>query len=163
MDIKTRSAADMPTSAFRLLLHAGALALALTAGSAAAQGTSGVDCPQPRFTDKAPEDFLARTNPLQADAENLAAGARLFAEQRRGAACTACHGVRGDGHGPMSSMFKPPPRNFGCTKTINDIPDGQLFWVIKFGSPGTSMPPHLHLGDEDIWRLVQHLRNLARR
>jgi hypothetical protein len=60
---------------------------------------------------------------------------------------------------PRSNV--PRPRNFRCAVTINDVPDGQLFWIIRFGSPGTSMPPHRKFTDEQIWELVSYLRTLA--
>lgn len=126
-----------------------------------AQSAGKLDCPQPRFTGSAPAEYLSRTNPLASSAEELAAGQVLYANNARGAACTACHGARGDARGPMSSMFTPPPRNFACAKTVSDIADGQLFWIIRYGSPGTAMPPHPALGDDDIWRLVLHLRRMA--
>ena len=36
------------------------------------------ECPQPRFTDKAPPEYLTRTNPLTVDADTLAAAERLY-------------------------------------------------------------------------------------
>ena len=36
------------------------------------------ECPQPRFTGKAPPDYLARTNPLSATPETLAVAERLY-------------------------------------------------------------------------------------
>ena len=45
---------------------------------------------------------------------------------------------------------------------MNGIPDGQLFWIVRNGSPGTSMPDFRGLSDEQIWQLVLHLRTLAR-
>ena len=54
------------------------------------------------------------------------------------------------------------PRNFACAATIKGVPDGQLFWIIKFGSPGTAMPPHAALKDEQIWQLILYLRQLAK-
>ncbi len=133
----------------------------IVSASALAQAPAKVDCPQPRFTGSAPADYLSRTNPLASNTEELAAGQNLYANSARGAACTACHGARGDAKGPLSSMFTPPPRNFACAKTVSDIADGQLFWIIRYGSPGTAMPPHPTMSDNDIWRLVLHLRRLA--
>jgi mono/diheme cytochrome c family protein len=119
-------------------------------------------CPQPRFTGQAPEDYYSRTNPLQPDAGNLAAGEQLYLGKTSDPGCAICHGDRGEGNGPLATQFRPPPRNFACAKTVNDIPDGQLFWIIRFGSPGTSMPPHPKLTDEQIWQTVLHLRRLAK-
>ena len=120
------------------------------------------ECPQPRFTGKAPEEYYSRKNPLEAGEKNLKAGERLYAGSRKSFGCAECHGKKGDGKGEMASQFVPRPRNFACAQTVNNIPDGQLFWIIRFGSPETSMPAHEELGDEQIWQLVLYLRKLAK-
>jgi len=117
-------------------------------------------CPQPRATVQAPEEFYKRTNPLSQGAD-LNAAERLFLGSGDKIACASCHGVKGDGRGRMSGLFQPRPRNFTCAATFSAIPDGQLFWVIRFGSPTASMPPHPKLSDEQIWQLVAYLRRLA--
>jgi mono/diheme cytochrome c family protein len=134
--------------------------VALAALAAHAQPPAS-ECPQPRFTEKAPPEYLERKNPLPPDA-NPADGARIYRGGGSGISCASCHGDKGDGRGPMSHMFDPRPRNFQCASTVNGIPDGQLFWIIRFGSPGTSMPPHPKLADEQVWKVVAYLRQLAR-
>ena len=64
------------------------------------------------------------------------------------------------GLGMMSGGLNPPPRNFMCKETMQNIPDGQLFWIIKNGSPGTGMPAFSDLTDEQVWQLVILIRNL---
>ena len=44
---------------------------------------------------------------------------------------------------------------------MKEIPDGQLFWVIKNGSHGTGMPAYPELTEKQIWQLVLHLRGLS--
>ena len=61
----------------------------------------------------------------------------------------------------MARGFNSPPRNFTCTKTINNVPDGQLYWIIKNGSPETGMLSYKGLKDEQIWQMILHLRLLA--
>lgn len=121
------------------------------------------ECPQPRFTGKAPLEYLARNNPLSATPETLAVAERLYNGKSKTLPCAICHGVRGDGKGALASQYSPPPRNFACKETVNDIPDGQLFWIIQNGSPDTAMPPSKGFTDEQIWHLVLYLRNLAQR
>ena len=75
--------------------------------------------------------------------------------------CAICHGTKGDGKGALASQYNPPPRNFACKETVNGIPDGQLFWIVRYGSPGTAMPPSRNLTDQQIWLLVAYLRKLA--
>ena len=98
----------------------------------------------------------------QATQANLAAGEASFLGDSRKISCASCHGAKGDGKGKLADQFDPPPRNFACKQTIEGVPDGQLFWIIRFGSPGTSMPPHAKFTDEQIWQIVLHLRRLAR-
>ena len=118
-------------------------------------------CPQPRFTGRAPEPDYSYKNPLAVDKKNLAEGKRLYEGKEDNTGCAVCHGMAGEGNGTLSSQFSPPPRNFACAKTVNSIPDGQLFWIIKNGSPGTAMPDHLKFNDTEIWQLVLYIRALA--
>jgi mono/diheme cytochrome c family protein len=134
--------------------------LVLWAGAAWAQLPPPGECPQPRFTGKAPEEFYTRANPLEATPERLAGGRRLYEKEAK-PACEMCHGIKGDGKGPLASQFDPRPRNFACAQTVTGIPDGQLFWIVRNGSPGTSMPGFNRLSDEQIWTIVLHLRRLA--
>jgi mono/diheme cytochrome c family protein len=120
------------------------------------------ECPQPRFTGKAPDEYYTRTNPLLPGTFDQRRAERLYQGKPDKISCASCHGAKGDGKGEMASMFDPPPRNFACARTVNDVPDGQLFWIVRFGSPETSMPPHPGLSDEEIWQIVQYLRRLAR-
>jgi mono/diheme cytochrome c family protein len=121
---------------------------------------SGV-CPDPRKTPKAPADFLKLINPLAASKANVNAGKKLFQETAKPLACKQCHGEQGDGRGPLGGGLIPSPRNFTCGQTMNDISDGQLFWIIKKGSPGTGMMAFAGLPDDQVWQLIQYIRTLA--
>ena len=129
-------------------------------GHTAHRNPPAAECPQPRFTGQAPAAVYNLTNPLEASRGNRRAGRELY-EDALQPACADCHGKTGRGNGPLASGFDPQPRNFACAETINGIPDGQLFWIVKHGSPGSAMPPFDFLEDEEIWQLVLHLRVLA--
>jgi hypothetical protein len=45
---------------------------------------------------------------------------------------------------------------------MKNLPDGQLFWVIKNGSPGTGMMPFGNLSDDEVWELIHYIRSLAK-
>jgi hypothetical protein len=45
---------------------------------------------------------------------------------------------------------------------LKDIPDGQLFWIIKSGSPETGMMSFDGLSDEQVWQLIHYIRTLAK-
>jgi mono/diheme cytochrome c family protein len=128
---------------------------------APAEAAAAPVCPQPRATAQAPPELLAARNPLDPTPEHLAAGERLYRQGATPMACQLCHGERGDGLGPMAAGFTPRPRNFTCAETMRDLPDGQLFWIVRNGSPGTGMLAYATLSDEQIWQLVLFLRRLA--
>lgn len=124
-------------------------------------GPAGV-CPQARTTKKAPAEFLNRTNPLPATPAHVQAGKKLFLETAKPLACMNCHGQQGEGGGPIGAALIPPPRNFTCGSTMKTISDGQLFWVIKNGSPGTGMIAFPGLSDDEVWQIIHYLHSLAR-
>lgn len=119
-------------------------------------------CPQMRVTAQAPEDIYQYKNPLEPTQQNLDAGESLFRVEAQPTACKICHGAVGNGFGMMAPGLNPPPRNFTCAKTMNDISDGQLFWIIKNGSQGTGMPAYAELQDRQIWQLIHHLRRFSK-
>lgn len=119
-------------------------------------------CPQRRFTGQAPEPIRSRTDAVADSPEQRAAGRRLYLADT-GPDCAACHGRRGDGRGPLASRFDPRPRNFACAETVRGIPDGQRYWIIRNGSPGTAMPGFAdRLTETQTWQLVHDLRQRAR-
>ncbi len=130
--------------------------------AAASGGAQGTACTQPRKTAKAPEDFLAKTSPLPSSASTIRAGKELFLKTAQPAACAMCHGEQGDGKGLMGAALVPPPRNFTCGAMMHEIPDGQLFWIIKNGSQGTGMMSFASLPDEQVWQLIHYIRSLAK-
>lgn len=119
------------------------------------------ECPQVRDTEYAPAHIASMQNPLPANDDNIDDGEDLYEDDAEPVACIACHGEDGDGDGVMARMFSPAPRDFTCGQTMHQIADGQIFWIIKNGSIGTSMPAFKELSDEDIWKLVHYVRKFA--
>ena len=130
--------------------------------SLGAGGGSTGGCPQPRKTAKAPQDFLEKTNPLPNSDATIQAGKTLFLQTAQPVACAMCHGDKGNGQGFMGAALIPPPRNFTCGSMMKDLPDGQLFWIIKNGSPGTGMMSFAGLPDDQVWQLIAYVRSLAK-
>lgn len=118
-------------------------------------------CPQPRKTKRAPGKFRNMTNPLPANASSIKAGETLFQRTAQPLACFNCHGSKGDGQGPMGAALNPPPRNFTCGETMQDISDGQMFWIIKEGSNGTGMMAFSNMPDNQIWQLILYIKSLV--
>jgi len=120
------------------------------------RGGQGI-CPQTRATPQAPDEFVKMKNPLTLTIENLERGEDLYQWSAEPSACKVCHGATGNGFGMMAQGLSAMPRNFACPQTMHAIPDGQLFWVIKNGTP-TGMPAYKFISDNQIWQLILYLR-----
>ncbi len=133
------------------------LIAAMTAGCLLLAGPAlaGGSCPQPRKTKSAPANLVKTAMPASADAQ---AGKKLFHKSAKPMACKMCHGNNGAGNGKLGKALKPTPRNFTCSKTMEKVSPGQMFWIIKNGSKGTGMVAHKKtLKDKDIWNLVKYI------
>ncbi|HPV84394.1 MAG TPA: c-type cytochrome [Nitrospira sp.] len=122
--------------------------------------TMGHDVMQPRV----PADRMAEarqlSNPLPDSDETIARGKALYTGK---GTCINCHGSEGDGNGPVAAQLNPSPRNFQHHGFWRHRTEGEIFWVIKHGSPGTSMIGFAdQLTDEDIWALIQYERTFAK-
>jgi mono/diheme cytochrome c family protein len=126
-------------------------------GDAAKIAKSSGVCPQPRKTKTAPSN-IARLD--KTSSANLDKGKSLYHKTTKPMACKLCHGDNGDGGGKLGKALKPKPRNFACSETMENVSAGQMFWVIKNGSPGTGMIAHKKtLQDSDIWDVVKYIRS----
>ena len=112
---------------------------------------------------RVPADKLAEaralTSPLPDSPEIVEKGKALF--EGKGT-CFNCHGMDGGGNGPAAAQLDPSPRNFHHHGFWRHRTEGEIFWVIKNGSPGTAMigfgPV---LSDEEIWSVIQYERTFA--
>ncbi len=80
--------------------------------------------------------------------------------------CTACHGPRGDGDGPMAALLDPKPTQHSDAALMSAFSDEQLFKVIKDGGPAVGKSPQMAawgelLSDQNIRDLVDYVRSLA--
>lgn len=117
---------------------------------------AGGECPQPRKTKKAPGSVYSKDIPSNADASK---GKELYTKSAKPMACKMCHGDSGQGDGQLGKALKPKPRNFTCAETMKDVTPGQMFHIIKNGSPGTGMAPFgKTMSDNDIWNVIKYIR-----
>jgi mono/diheme cytochrome c family protein len=97
-----------------------------------------------------------------ASPEIVAEGKKLF--EGKGS-CAHCHGVSGAGNGPASHMHGAhPPRDFTDCAFQQARTDGELYWVVDYGIPGTGMVDHVHdgsLSPEQAWKIVAYLRTFC--
>lgn len=125
---------------------------------------------RPPAEDRVPEAHSEKAKALHAPfgdtrtaaADVVVAGKSLYEGKGQ---CALCHGVSGKGDGPASHMNAThPPRNFTDCAFQKARDDGELFWIIKHGSPGTGMQaliPHM-LNEEEGWKLVAYLRTFCK-
>jgi mono/diheme cytochrome c family protein len=119
---------------------------------------------RPRVPRDQIEAARAVSNPLPTGDEMIAKGKALFEGK---AFCKACHGVDGKGLGgdiEAGSLKGPLPRNFTDKRWQAARTDGELFWILKNGSPGTDMAPFipLVLTEEEAWQILLYVRSFGR-
>ena len=96
-----------------------------------------------------------------AQPEIVAEGKALF-EGKGG--CYLCHGTSGKGDGPAAHMHAlHPPRDFTNCAFQKEREDGELFWIMKYGSPGTGMQQLIPmvLSEEEGWKVVAYVRTFC--
>ena len=104
----------------------------------------------------------AMKNPVPVNDANLAKGKALF--ETKGT-CFNCHGKEGKGDGPAGAILNPSPRNFTNCKFHKKRKDGELFWVIKNGSPGTGMVSLVPgtITEEEAWTIINYERSFCKK
>lgn len=74
--------------------------------------------------------------------------------------CAQCHGVKGQGNGPVSITMQKKPANF-TRAFYAGYDDATWYWRVAEGVPGTRMPKWQRtLADEDMAYLVAFLKTL---
>ncbi|MCF8721468.1 c-type cytochrome [Nitrospina gracilis] len=124
------------------------------------RGGKGI-CPQTRTAPQAPKTVYSLKNPLKPTEENLMKGESLYQWTAEPTACKVCHGPSGNGMGMMAQGLNAMPRNFTCAETMQEITDGQMFWIIKNGTP-TGMPPYPFMDENEVWKVILYIRQMAK-
>src|SRR4051812_6930815 len=91
----------------------------------------------------------------RATAELLAQGKAVY--EGSAAGCHACHGLTGEGNGPVAFAIKPPPRNFAKEPFKNGDSVEQVFTTITLGLPNTKMVGYPQLPEADRWALAYYV------
>ncbi|HET8761494.1 MAG TPA: c-type cytochrome, partial [Nitrospiria bacterium] len=153
----------MPKAAYQLLVvfvvFSAAVYLLLMIGpeeSATKAGERDITLP------RAPAEAKAVANPIPPSDQVLVEGERIY--QTKGT-CFTCHGTTGRGDGPAGLELNPRPRNFTNPRFHELRTDGEMFWVIRNGSPGTRMfsySPSI-ITEDEAWKVIHYLRTLPTR
>lgn len=94
------------------------------------------------------------TDPRPADDKRMARGKMLYEKM-----CLVCHGVTGQGDGPIATKYSEPPAFNG--RALRNYNDGQLYHAIVVGYG--DMPSHaVQLDDNDRWDVILYLHQLQK-
>lgn len=101
--------------------------------------------------------------------EAVEAGKKIYFKR-----CSFCHGLKGDGEGPVSHQILPRPRDFTTglfklrTTNSGELPvDEDLFRVISRGLPGSAMQPFdidkikSGLTEEERWQVIYYIKTFS--
>jgi mono/diheme cytochrome c family protein len=135
---------------------------ALTVGCILLYGTAAWAADAQVLRPRVPSDQIEAVrsvrNPLEPTPELIGKGKALFEGK---AFCKACHGADGKGLPKDLELKGPLPRNFTDARWQAARTDGELFWILKNGSPGTDMAPFvpLVLTEEEAWQVLLYVRS----
>ncbi len=115
--------------------------------------------------ERVPQDQIVEAqswgNPFPATPENIEKGQKIFQGK---AFCVTCHGRDGKGLGKIPGLVGKLPRNFTDKAWQAKRTDGELFWILKNGSPGTDMASFipLVLTEDEAWHVLLYVRSFGK-
>lgn len=143
----------------KLILVGVACMLPLLCAAAVQQTQSSAKpAPQPVPQAAAPAVTGANlVNPVKPTAATLAE-----AKQHYSWDCAMCHGDTGKGDGSLATSDHLAMPDFTNPATLAGLKDGQIFTIIRKGSP--KMPPEdkARANDATVWSLVNYLRSMSK-
>jgi len=117
--------------------------------SCAAQGKLDKTAPNSGYAEleKAPAKYRAKTNPMAADKDAVAAGKVLFGEH-----CAECHGENALGTKKAPSLR---------ATEVQAASPGALFWILTNGIVRKGMPVWSKLPEPQRWQLITYIQALG--
>ena len=104
----------------------------------------------------APTPQTQLPNPVPRTVDSIAQGRTLYQNS-----CASCHGVDARGGGPLAdSTPVRPPALTGPDSHLGDHTDGDLYHFISVGLPGGMPGWDGRLADEQMWHIINFLRDL---
>ena len=92
-------------------------------------------------------------SPFDIETMDLARGAKVYATF-----CQVCHGLTGDGDGPVTKRGVPPPPSLK-TDRVRNMMDGDIYYLISKGVG--NMPPYsVQVKREDRWLVTHFIKTM---
>ena len=103
------------------------------------------------------EEAKTWRDPFPATPDRLERGKTIFHGK---GFCVTCHGRDGKGFGNIPGLRGKLPRDFTDKVWQAKRTDGELFWILKNGSPGTDMASFipLVLTEDEAWDVLLYVR-----
>lgn len=98
----------------------------------------------------------ALENPMAPNEASLAEGKRMYIGQ-----CVMCHAENGAGEPSMKGQLAAEIPNLTDDEWVYGSTDGEIFTLIKSGTPNDMQPFADKLSDRHIWNIVNYIRSLA--
>ena len=87
---------------------------------------------------------------------DLASAALLYQDQ-----CAGCHGLQGQGNGPVSASLDPAPSNFHDRQRMDQRSIYDFYMTLTLGVQGTAMASFRTLSEDERWALAFYINTLA--
>jgi mono/diheme cytochrome c family protein len=102
-----------------------------------------------------PLDVVNIRDPVPPDDQSLAMGQAVYTQY-----CETCHGETGRGDGPSGLRLVPRPADLRIHTAPGVHTDGELYYWVAYGFPGSAMPAWKQQGltDEQIWSVINYAR-----
>ena len=102
-----------------------------------------------------PLDVVNIRDPIAPDDQSLAVGKDVYTTY-----CETCHGETGRGDGPSGLRLVPRPADLRIHMAPGVHTDGELYYWVAYGFPGSAMPAWKVNGltDEQIWSVINYAR-----
>ncbi len=101
---------------------------------------------------------LIFSTPLYAGTTAAEMGKKVYAN-----ACASCHGLKGDGNGPVGANLNPKPRNLVNDKFKNGDKPQQVLASITKGIPGTLMTGYAYLSEKERKAVTQYVLSFRKK
>ena len=102
----------------------------------------------------APEKAMKVKNPIKPTKASVEKGKEIYDKK-----CALCHGIKGDGKGPVSEGLNPNPANF--KEHHGQMTDGEHFWKMTTGR-GAMPSFEKDMTGEERWHVINYINTFMK-